>query len=128
MIKVLGAEYLGLNSLFTSILQVLSISELGIGSAIVFSMYKPIAEDDKDTLCALLNIYRKIYYCIGTIILILGLLALPYLPHLISGSHPENINIYILYLIFLFNTVVSYYLLKDYGPNIFCIFNVPSLL
>ena len=51
-IKVLGSEYLGLNSLFTSILQVLSISELGIGTAIIFSMYKPIAEDDEETLFA----------------------------------------------------------------------------
>ena len=56
LIKVLGSEYLGLNSLFTSVLQVLSISELGFGSAIVFSMYKPIAEDNKEVLCALLNL------------------------------------------------------------------------
>ena len=60
-IKILGAEYLGLGSLFTSILSVLSISELGFGTAIVFSMYKPIAEEDNDTICALLNAYRKIY-------------------------------------------------------------------
>ena len=65
-IKVLGSEYLGLNSLFSSILQVLSISELGIGTAIVFSMYKPISEDDEDTLCALLNVYKKVYQVIGT--------------------------------------------------------------
>ena len=55
LIKVLGAEYLGLNSLFTSILQVLSISELGVSSAIVFSMYKPIAEDDNNLICAFLK-------------------------------------------------------------------------
>ena len=110
LIKVLGAEYLGLNSLFTSILQVLSISELGIGTAIVFSMYKPIAEDDKDTLCALLNVYRKIYYAIGTIILIVGVALLPFLKKLIYGTYPNDINIYILYLMYLFNTVVSYYL------------------
>ncbi len=68
MIKVLGAEYLGLSSLFTSILSVLSISELGVGTAIVFSMYRPIAEDDNNTLCALLNTYKKIYHVIGLII------------------------------------------------------------
>ena len=110
MIKTLGAEYLGLSSLFTSILSVLSISELGFGSAIVFSMYKPIAEDDKVTLCALLNAYRKIYLAIGTIILGVGIVVIPFLPKLISGDYPADINLYVLYLIYLFNTVISYYL------------------
>lgn len=109
-IKVLGSEYLGLNSLFSSILQVLSISELGIGTAIVFSMYKPIAEDDNETLCALLNVYRKVYQIIGTIILLVGLSIIPVLPKLISGKYPSEVNIYILYLIYLLNTVIGYYL------------------
>ena len=77
MIKALGSEYLGLSSLFTSILSVLSISELGIGTAIVFSMYKPIAEDDNDTLCALLNAYRTVYRIIGLIILGIGVIIVP---------------------------------------------------
>ena len=55
----LGMEYLGLSGLFTSILSVLSLTELGVGSAIVYHMYKPIAEGDEDTLCALLNYYKK---------------------------------------------------------------------
>lgn len=110
LIKVLGAEYLGLNSLFTSILSVLSISELGIGTAIVFSMYKPIAEDDNETLCALLNIYRKLYYAIGSIILVAGLIIFPFLSYLIKGAYPSDVNIYVLYLIYLANTVLSYFL------------------
>lgn len=109
-IKVLGSEYLGLNSLFSSILQVLSISELGIGTAIVFSMYRPIAEDDEDTLCALLNVYKKVYQIIGTIILLVGFAIIPMLPKLIKGTHPSEVNIYILYIIYLFNTVIGYYL------------------
>lgn len=110
LIKVLGAEYLGLNSLFTSILSVLSISELGIGTAIVFSMYKPIAENDNDTICALLNAYKKVYNAIGTIILVGGLILTPFLPYLIEGDYPANVNIYVLYFIYLFNTVISYFL------------------
>lgn len=110
LIKELGAEYLGLNSLFTSILQVLSISELGISSAIVFSMYRPIAEDNNDLLCAFLNLYRKIYLGIGTIILIVGLGITPFLSKLIAGDINVNVNIYVLYLIYLMNTVLSYYL------------------
>jgi len=110
LIKVLGAEYLGLNSLFTSILQVLSISELGLGTAIVFSMYRPIAEDDNDTICALLNVYRKLYHIVGLIILFGGLAVLPFLPKLITGHCPEDVNIYVLYIIYLANTVISYFL------------------
>jgi len=54
-------DYIGLGGLFTSILSVLSITEMGISSALVFSMYKPIAEDDKETICALMALYRKAY-------------------------------------------------------------------
>ena len=86
MIKALGAEYLGLSSLFTSILSVLSISELGFGTAIVFSMYKPIAEDDNKTLCALLNVYKKIYHLIGTVILVGGIAVSPFLNYLIKRN------------------------------------------
>ena len=58
MIYFMGVQYLGLNSLFTSILQVLNLAELGVGSAMVFSMYKPIVEDDSKTICALMHLYR----------------------------------------------------------------------
>ena len=60
-IQALGVEYLGLGSLFASILQVLNLAELGFSSAIVYSMYKPIAENDKASICALLNLYKRIY-------------------------------------------------------------------
>ncbi len=109
MIKQLGVEYLGLNSLFTSILMVLSLSELGIGSALVYNMYKPIAEGDDERVCALLKIYRNIYYAIGGVITVVGLILLPFLRFFISGKYPSDINIYVLYIIFLFNTVISYY-------------------
>ena len=61
IVYTLGVNYLGLNSLFTSILQVLNLAELGVGSAMIFSMYKPIAEDDEKKICALMNLYRKYY-------------------------------------------------------------------
>ncbi len=107
---VLGAEYLGLNSLYSSILQVLNLSELGISAAIIFSMYKPVADNDTDTVCALLNFYRKAYAVIGVVILAVGLCLLPFLPHLISGSYPAGLNLTIPYLIYLVNTVLSYFL------------------
>lgn len=110
MIKILGAQYLGLGSLFSSILTVLSITELGLGNAIVFSMYKPIAEGDKKTVCALLNTIRKIYRFVGLLVLTVGLILMPFIEHLIKGSPPEGINVYILYGVSLFNTVVSYFM------------------
>ena len=61
IIYYLGAEFLGLNSCLQSILQVLNLAELGVGSAMVFSMYKPIAENDTEKLCALLNLYKRYY-------------------------------------------------------------------
>ena len=102
----LGSEYLGLNSLFSSILTVLNITELGFSSAVVFSMYEPIAKDDDDRICALLNYYRKIYRIIGTIILAGGIIIMPFLPHLINGECPDELNIYILFFIYLLNTAL----------------------
>ena len=110
LIYTLSAEYAGLNSLFTSILSILSLTELGFSNAIVFSMYKPVAENDENKICALLNIYRKAYLIIGTIILVIGLLLIPLLPSLINGEIPGDINLYVLYLIYLINNVLSYFL------------------
>lgn len=110
IIYKLGAEYAGLNSLFTSVLQILSLSELGIGSAIVFSMYKPIAENDYETVGALLKLYRHFYFIIGCFMLVVGIIMIPFLPNLIRGSYPTDINLYTLYLIYLANTVLSYFL------------------
>ena len=110
IIYYLGAEFLGLSSLFNSILQVLNLAELGVGSAMVFSMYKPIAENDKEKLCALLNLYRKYYRIIGTLILIIGVAIVPVLPKLISGSLPAGVDLYILYFLNLSATVLTYWL------------------
>ena len=105
----LGAEYLGLNSLFSSILSVLSVAELGFSSAVVFSMYEPIAKNQQAKICALLNYYRSIYRVIGTAVLIGGVVLMPFLPRLINGECPDELNIYILFAMYLFNTVSSYW-------------------
>lgn len=118
LIKTLGAEYLGLNSLFTSILTVLNMTELGFSSAIVFSMYKPIAEDDVETIDALLNFYKTIYRVIGILIFIVGLILIPFLPNLINGSYPTDINLISVYLIYLINTSISYILFAYLGALI----------
>lgn len=106
----MSADYLGLNSLFSSILQVLNLTELGFSNAVVFSMYKPIAENDHKSIKALLCFYRKIYRIIGLIVLVVGMILIPFLDVLIKGSYSSDINIYILYLVYLGNTVLSYFL------------------
>lgn len=108
MLHTLGIDYLGLNSLFTSIIQTLSIAELGIAGAITFSMYEPIAKKNDAKVCALLRLYRVLYGLIGLAILLMGVVLLPFLPRLISGKVPEGINIYILYLMHLTSTAMSY--------------------
>lgn len=110
IIKEFGVDYLGLSSLFSSILQLLSLTELGFGTAIIYSMYKPVAENDEKTLSAILLFYRKIYSVIGIIILCIGLVLIPFLSNLINGEVPDKMNILYLYLIYLSNTSVSYFL------------------
>lgn len=108
IVFTIGVDYLGLNGLFTSLLQVLNLAELGFGSALGFSMYKPILENDKEKINALLSLYRKVYTTIGLALLAIGLLILPFLPVIIKDDVPNNINIYLLFIIYLINTVLSY--------------------
>ena len=110
LIYLMGVQYLGLNSLFTSILQVLNLAELGVGSAMIYSMYKPIAEDNNAAICALMKLYRTYYRVIGLIIAVAGCALTPFIPKLISGDVPEKVNIYVLYLLNLGATVLSYWL------------------
>ena len=93
----LGEEYLGIGTLFSSILSFLSLTELGLGTAIVYMMYKYIALNDNEGMSALLKYFRKIYRVIGTAILVLGLLLIPAVPYLIKGETPAGINVYFLY-------------------------------
>lgn len=106
----LGVKYLGLSGLFNSILSFLNLAELGVGSAMIFSMYKPIAEDDTDTICALMRLYRTFYRVIGLFIAVVGLAITPLLRRLVHGDVPAGINLYILYYMNLASTVLTYWL------------------
>lgn len=110
MIHFMGVKYLGLSGLFASILQALNLAELGVGSAMVYSMYQPIIEDDTDLLCALMRLYRTYYRVIGLVIAGIGILSAPFMNHLIRGEIPSDINITALYLLNLGTTVLTYWL------------------
>ena len=107
-IKTLGAEYLGINGLFTNVLTVLSLAELGFGNAIIYSMYKPLAKKDERKLAALMQFYKKIYNIIGIIIFIIGLILIPFLDVLVkTDSQIPNLTLY--FILFLANTSFSYF-------------------
>ena len=110
VIKYLGDLYAGATSLFNSILSVLNLAELGIGTSIVYCMYKPIAEGDDDKICALLKLYKKAYATIGISILTIGLILTPFIPKLVNGSFPSDLNIYVVFIIQLLSTCVTYFM------------------
>ncbi|MBR6186201.1 MAG: oligosaccharide flippase family protein [Clostridia bacterium] len=110
MLHYLGVQYLGLNGLFKSVLSFLNLAELGVGSAMVFSMYKPIADDDTQSICALLKLYRTFYRVIGLFIAVVGLAITPFLRNLINGEIPPDMNLYVLYFMNLGSTVLTYWL------------------
>lgn len=107
-IYTLGKNYLGFNGLFSNIFSILSLTELGMGTAIIYSMYKPVAQEDHRKIAALLNLYRTFYRIVGIIVAILGLSLLPFLDYLVSGIQdiPE---LEIIYLLYLSSSVISYF-------------------
>lgn len=105
----LGFEYLGLNGVFTNIISFLSLTELGIGSAIVFALYKPLAEKDEELITGLMQFYKKAYSVIAVVVLFIGLLLIPFLPKIVKSELPFN-YILIVYFLFLINSVLSYLL------------------
>lgn len=109
ILYTLGEQYLGLNGLFSSIITVLSLADMGIYEAIVYTLYEPIAKGDHNKIASVMDFSSKIYSRIGGIILLLGLAIMPVLPHLITGGYPVNINLYFTYFIFLLNTTFSYW-------------------
>ena len=112
---LLSPSFLGLNGLFSSILGVLALAELGFGTAVVCSMYKPVADDDRELLCAYLKFYRTVYRCVGAAIFAIGLALLPFLDRLVHGTVPLGIDLHILYVIHLVNTAASYFLFAYRG-------------
>lgn len=106
---LLGADFLGIGTLFTSVLQFLSLTELGLGTAIIYTMYRPIAEGNTEYLCEILNYIKKMYQIIGFVMLVIGTILVPAVPYLIHGDVPKDINVYILYYIYLINSVISYF-------------------
>lgn len=106
-LQYIGAEYLGINGLFTEILGMLSLADLGFGTAMAYSFYKPIAENDEEKLCQLITFYRKVYTTIAIAVAVLGMAFVPFLRYIVN-TEVEIQNLELYYIIFLANTVFSY--------------------
>src|SRR5690554_2588754 len=106
-INILGSQFLGLNGLFTNILSILSLAELGIGSAITFNLYKPIADKDYKTISLLMKLYKKTFTVIGFTVFLMGIILIPFLPHIIKDD-TIFINVNFVFLLYLFQTVSTY--------------------
>lgn len=107
-IKCLNNAYLSVNGLYSSILSMLSLAELGFSTAMVYSMYKPLAEKDYRKLSQIMRLYKRAYFIIGSVILLAGLALVPFLD-LIIKNKPDIDNLTFYYLLFLLNSVISYW-------------------
>lgn len=105
---ILSVEYLGVSGLFSSILTMLSFAELGIGTAIVYSLYKPLAEENTDEVNAIMQFFKKVYNIIGVIVLTAGMALLPFLDFFITDRRGIE-NLELIYALYVFNTAVSYF-------------------
>lgn len=115
-IAVLGRTLLGVNGLYTDVLSMLSLAELGIGTALNYSLYKPVANHDYEKIKSYMQLYKKAYLVIAGVISVIGLALIPFLPYIIkdrSGITVDELTLY--YLIFLFNTVSTYFVAYKYS-------------
>ncbi|MDE5562402.1 MAG: hypothetical protein K2J01_02510 [Clostridiales bacterium] len=108
LIKYIGNGFNGINSLYNSILDFLSVAELGVGSAITFCMYKPIVEGDTDKVSALYGLFTKLYLIIGGIIAVCGCAIMPALPYLAKDYQSVDVNLYLTFALMLASVVMTY--------------------
>lgn len=108
-IYVLGKEYLGLNGLFANILTLLSLSELGIGVALTFYLYKPLAIDDKERIKVLMGFYKRCYNVVGLVIFGLGCAIMPFLDKIVNFDQALPENLYVVFLLFLIQSASTYF-------------------
>ncbi len=115
-IRLLGRTLLGVNSLYTDILSMLSLAELGIGSALNYSLYKPVADNDLEKIKSYMRLYKRAYLAIAGVIAVIGVALIPFLPVLIQDSRGiGGRELMLYYLIFLFNTVSTYFVAYKYS-------------
>lgn len=107
-INTLGDEFLGLNSIFNNVISMLSIAELGIGTAIIYSLYKPLFDNNKDEVKSLLKFYKDTYNIIALVVFIISLILMPFISKIVNTA--LDINVYLVFFLFIIDVVFSYLL------------------
>jgi len=107
-IRYLGIQYVGISGVFNNVISMLGIAELGIGTAMVYALYKPLAEKDEQTTASLMLLYKRAYQWIGIIVFIIGLLMLPFVRYVFKDLSVD-VNLYLVFVLYLFNTAFSYF-------------------
>lgn len=107
-IRFLSDEYLGISSLFTNILSILSLTELGLSTAVCFRLYQPLAEGDRETIKAVMRYFRRAYFVIGWVVIVLGAALLPLLPYLMTGT-TGLVDVRVVYLLYVLQSALSYW-------------------
>lgn len=107
-LNYLSADYLGINGLYSNILTLLSLPELGMDMAVIYSLYKPVADNDTKMISSLLKYFRKLYFVLAVVIFLIGISLIPCLKFLITSNLPIK-DLVLYYLLFLINTVASYF-------------------
>lgn len=106
-VRILGPVYLGINGLFSNVLSMLSVADLGITTAMMYSLYKPLAEHDENKISMYINYFKKVYNVIAIVVLIIGISLIPVLKYMVNL--PENVdNIYLYYMLLVLNTALTY--------------------
>lgn len=105
----LTADLVGLNGLLTSIISMLSLAELGLGTAIGYQLYRPLAEQDNKKVASIMKFFKKTYRILGSCIFAMGICMLPFLDLFLDNNEMSMSYIYTIYFIFLFDTVISYF-------------------
>lgn len=108
-IKTLGIEYSGVNAVFTSVISIMTMADLGVSTAVIFNLYEPLAKNNKKKIAALMQFYRKACFLIGFIILSGGVILLPF-ASMMLGEKSIDANVYIIFAAFIINAVFMYFL------------------
>lgn len=108
-IQILSNDYLSINGLFYNILSTLSFVELGFGTALIYMMYKPVVDNDKEKIKMIMHYYKKVYYVIGVIIFVLGLCVIPFMDFIIKDPPQIHENLNLIYILFLLSTCIGYF-------------------
>lgn len=110
-IRTLGAQYAGVSALFTSVLTVLAFADLGMGTAIAYNLYRPIAQHDHEKIHAYLRFYGRMYKIVALVVLVGGLICCPLLPYLVKDVPDIRENITVIFMLYVFDTAGSYLLI-----------------